>query len=65
MPHGLAGDVEEALDAQHVVLRQNGAQAVFQVARITDRAEIGDEADELVVAVLAFLGVVVRPALVN
>ena len=52
-PHGLAGDGNEALDAQHVMRLGYGLETRQQALRIADLRERHDEAFEIVVVMRA------------
>src|SRR3546814_7914806 len=55
-----AGAVEEALDAEDVVVLYDGDQPRFQGRRVGDRAERDREALEIVMVVILAFGLVMR-----
>ena len=60
--HRLAGDFNEALDAQDVVRLGDGFQSGNQTVRVAGRADLDGEAREIVVIMFAETIVMARPA---
>src|SRR3546814_4904865 len=60
LPPVAAGTVEEALDAEDVVVLYDGDQPRFQRRRVGDRAEGEGEALEIVMVVILAFGLVMR-----